>query len=173
MTYWLFWDVTRRRLVVTTVLGQPIRLVFKGQQSKKNGLSSCSYTRQQDPSLPNCIGTMKNVLFSVSRCWQMRWDGIFGVVTRLWDDSRVIMVQFTGEARVQIAFKCGFAAPTASYSTGTGDSFLGCKAAGAWGWSFTSDAKITNEWSSTSAPLCVFMVCTGMTVPIPLPYFTR
>ena len=127
---WLFWDVTQRRLVVTNVSGQPIRLVFMGQQSKKNGLSSYSYTRQQDLSLPNCNRTMKNVLFSVSRCWQERWDGIFSVVTRLWDDSRGTMVQLTGDAGVQSASKCDFAAPSASYSTGTRDSFPAVKRPG-------------------------------------------
>jgi len=33
---WLFWDVTQSRLVVTDVSGEPISLIFKVKQSKKN-----------------------------------------------------------------------------------------------------------------------------------------
>jgi hypothetical protein len=87
-------------------------------------------------------------------------DSSVGIALGYGLDDRGSMVWFpTGAGNFSLHHRVqnGSGAHQASYPMGTGGSFPGSKAAGAWSWPLPSIAEVKNAWSYTSTPQYVFM----------------
>jgi hypothetical protein len=107
-------------------------------------------------------------LFGCNVSIERSWDGIGSIVTRLWAVwsgarivARMIGVPFLWNIQTSSGVHPGW------YLLSSRSYFLGLKQMGHESdHSTPSNAKVKNDWSYTSTPLCACMVCAGKTLHV-------
>jgi hypothetical protein len=131
-------------------------------------LQSCSWERERDSKSTPCRCSLRwFTLICVTLGYNSVYDRgafiIFKVIFKYTTKSRDSSVGITtrlwaGNFSLHHWVQNGSGSHPASYPTGTGGSFRGSKAAGAWSCPLIpSSAEVKNAWSYTSSPKYVFM----------------